>query len=616
MKKKICVMAMSALMLTACSDEIENEINGSQASEGARYMAINIVSNGAATTRTDPEFSDGDADEYGINSALFYFFDKNGDPFYVATNASGERVNYTEPKDLTGTETKNTSDASITLSKSVVVIEPKYEDGDLPTQVVALINYKGLVTPATKKLDDLRKLDVTTTSYTVTTGETGSQTTTPYYLMTNSVYMEPNDATNATSYTTQYAVPINADNLAATASEAANNAVQIYVERVAAKVSTAYSSTGTTYTYTDTGNKEHTYYVFPNAKYTSSTTSTTKINVATSETATNLEDLKIMVTGYSYYNNSSKSTLLKNIDNNSTYYTTLSATATSALAFCPTWNAYENHRSYWADPVTETTTGEGTSAVTETYVEGQTIAYQDITTATGSVMYPRENTRASLNTGIIFAAQLVTTSTGTTTTYSAYPLVKWLSSYYTPAAAKAAIAKYLSTNYAKMGSSDENKAAQAIEASDFEIVGNGEDDYHATIKFNDGVTIYTKGTSTEIKDAEDNQALTAVIESLPKIQYWKDGKCYFFATIYQLPDKFYKSTTENSVTTTTYIPGVVRNHWYQMTVNSISGLGTPVADPEQAVTPQKPTEDEWYLSTSINVLAWKRSYQGVDLTTD
>jgi hypothetical protein len=130
-------------------------------------------------------------------------------------------------------------------------------------------------------------------------------------------------------------------------------------------------------------------------------------------------------------------------------------------------------------------------------------------------------------------------------------------------------------------------------------VTNG-DDFHAKVQFKSSVTtIYKKGGT----DGITGDALTAVTNAVPNIQYWNGGKCYFFAQITQLPG-------------TIGVSGVVRNHWYQMTVNSISGLGTPVADPEQAVTPQKPTEDEWYISTSINVLAWKRSYQGVDLTTD
>jgi hypothetical protein len=622
MKKKICVMAMSALMLTACSDEIENEINGSQASEGARYMAINIVSNGAATTRgdDDPTFSNGD--EYQINDVLFYFFDENGDPYYVATNASGERVNYTTPKDvdLSGTEyatsdgksgSTSTDGSNVTLSKSIVVIEPKYEDGTLPSQVVALINYdnNSVFTPATYKLDDLRKVDVKQGYYTVSNSD---NTKTYYYLMSNSVYKTPvydtSTPASITGYTEQYAVPITSANISATAT--GGTAVNIYVERVVAKVATIYNTTSTdgkkATAYTPSTSSTTTYYVFPNAKYVNLASDATKtaIKKLDTETAVNVEDLQIMITGYSYYNNSSKATLLKNIESNAAYHTDIlgTSTTTSADDFLSKWNDPTNFRSYWADTIANATEGEGSALkITDTYVTTQQIAYKDITTTTAGYMYPFENTRKILNTGIIFSAQLVTKD-ATANTYTAQPLVKWLSTYYTPDAALAAIATYLSTDYATTAFSTVENAAvaqTAISASDLEFVTNG-DDFHAKVQFKSSVTtIYKKGGTTGIT----GDALTAVTNAVPSIQYWNGGKCYFFAQITQLPG-------------TIGVSGVVRNHWYQMTVNSISGLGTPVADPEQAVTPVKPTEDEWYISTSINVLAWKRSYQGVDLTTD
>jgi hypothetical protein len=240
------------------------------------------------------------------------------------------------------------------------------------------------------------------------------------------------------------------------------------------------------------------------------------------------------------------------------------------------------------------------------FVATQQIAYSTILTATNGYMYPFENTRSlpKKNTGIIFAAQLVTKNTDGNT-YSPLALVKWLSNYYTPGAAKTAIAKYLNTDYATSAYTDDKTAQTSITAENIEFVSNG-DDFHAKIAFASGVSIYKRGEggTSAIVDATDNKALTAVIEALPNIQYWNQGKCYYFAKITHLPGTAIEKA------------GVVRNHWYQMTVNNVYGLGTPVADPEQAVTPVKPTEDEWYISTSINVLAWKRSYQGVDLTTD
>ncbi|MBQ2398551.1 MAG: Mfa1 fimbrilin C-terminal domain-containing protein, partial [Muribaculaceae bacterium] len=65
---------------------------------------------------------------------------------------------------------------------------------------------------------------------------------------------------------------------------------------------------------------------------------------------------------------------------------------------------------------------------------------------------------------------------------------------------------------------------------------------------------------------------------------------------------------------TNHIKGVVRNHSYVITVEGISGLGTPVYDPNTVVTePVKPEETTSYVSARINVLSWKIVNQNVVL---
>ena len=59
--------------------------------------------------------------------------------------------------------------------------------------------------------------------------------------------------------------------------------------------------------------------------------------------------------------------------------------------------------------------------------------------------------------------------------------------------------------------------------------------------------------------------------------------------------------------------GIVRNHIYDIAINSVSGLGTPVLDPEEVIVPQKPTNDETYLGARINILSWRVVKQNIDL---
>jgi hypothetical protein len=59
--------------------------------------------------------------------------------------------------------------------------------------------------------------------------------------------------------------------------------------------------------------------------------------------------------------------------------------------------------------------------------------------------------------------------------------------------------------------------------------------------------------------------------------------------------------------------GVVRNHWYQIAVNSVSGLGTPVADEDEPIEPEKIQDETYYVAAQVKILKWKMVSQSVDL---
>lgn len=58
--------------------------------------------------------------------------------------------------------------------------------------------------------------------------------------------------------------------------------------------------------------------------------------------------------------------------------------------------------------------------------------------------------------------------------------------------------------------------------------------------------------------------------------------------------------------------GVVRNHIYQLEINSITNLGIGVFDPEEIISPDTNTKT-YYLGAKIRILSWKVVKQGVDL---
>ena len=70
---------------------------------------------------------------------------------------------------------------------------------------------------------------------------------------------------------------------------------------------------------------------------------------------------------------------------------------------------------------------------------------------------------------------------------------------------------------------------------------------------------------------------------------------------------------EGKVTSDTNVYGLVRNHWYQITLDNLNGLGTPVYDPDKIIKTEKPDTDESYIAAKINVLAWNIKTQNVTL---
>lgn len=58
--------------------------------------------------------------------------------------------------------------------------------------------------------------------------------------------------------------------------------------------------------------------------------------------------------------------------------------------------------------------------------------------------------------------------------------------------------------------------------------------------------------------------------------------------------------------------GVVRNHWYQIVLDKLEKLGTGVFDKTEVIIPTTP-EQKYYLAATINILSWKIVNQSVEL---
>ena len=83
----------------------------------------------------------------------------------------------------------------------------------------------------------------------------------------------------------------------------------------------------------------------------------------------------------------------------------------------------------------------------------------------------------------------------------------------------------------------------------------------------------------------------------------KDGRAYYFIPISHLAPDAAKVGHY----------GVVRNHWYKISLNSLTGYGTPVYDENKIIDPTMPEDQATYLAAKINVLQWRVVTQNVDL---
>lgn len=252
------------------------------------------------------------------------------------------------------------------------------------------------------------------------------------------------------------------------------------------------------------------------------------------------------------------------------------------------WNDLSNQRSYWA------TSHEGTYD----YFNYNEIAGNQ------AAEYCLENTTGTTATQMIAAAELQVNGSATT-------IVRWHGNLYTEAGFKTEFANlaevkqyYLKTSETEYQSLTANDLDLAFNTSSESVTAN---DYDAIVTVKSGTAqIYTISGSGASKEATlvDQATVNATLKGLATVKLWKGGKTYFFTDIEHnggeagAMGKF----------------GIVRNHVYKLTINSITGLGTPVPDPDKDIIPVKPGDDEEsYIAAEVQVLRWKVVNQSVDL---
>lgn len=122
--------------------------------------------------------------------------------------------------------------------------------------------------------------------------------------------------------------------------------------------------------------------------------------------------------------------------------------------------------------------------------------------------------------------------------------------------------------------------------------------------------------STVDTELTDDQAKALLKEAGNSIKFYQGGVTYYYATVIKhFGDE--ETPYEGNDANVSYKEekhlgryGVVRNTWYELTINSVSGPGEPEI-PEIPVTP--PDKKESYINCEINILSWAKRSQGVEL---
>ena len=251
----------------------------------------------------------------------------------------------------------------------------------------------------------------------------------------------------------------------------------------------------------------------------------------------------------------------------------------AGINFSWNWNDAANKRSYWATTSNTEFSNQSWKTV------GQTSA------SSAHNFYVQENT-GDTKTSVLVTGQLKDENG------EALSFVKYAGQFYTPAGAMNIMANVLKNAGYRINNGTESvtiapgqlKWAQPAGIESWQTV--------AQLDTAEG-TVFTKNGET-VSAADINTFLTG---NAYRVKFWNDGMAYWYVNI----EHFGTDAAGNALN------GIVRNHVYDLSLNSLKGLGVPVFDPDREIIPDTPRdEDGYYLSARINILKWKVVSQDVN----
>ena len=565
---KLFPLACAALMMSACGSD--NDIEGGATKPGSdpQYLAVNIVNVGTTPTRAGEDYENGTTEESTINKVRFYFFNGDGSPYLIKPTGSevtgGENVNWLEVTNPTDdTTTPGTSTSVEKITNAVLVINGVQNAA--PSAIVAVVNPKTvdaakIQSGETMRLSELRYSTVGNKFY-KKDESTGAVSD---FVMSNSVYVNTGEDVCAS---------LVAGHVTTSPETAKAKPVDLYVERVVAKVTAD---------------------VDPNAFEKGDGTKWDADKYGTKTAVGKIGDNEVyaVIDGWGLASENGKAEIEKKVDK---------TWADGTLGFSP-WTTSDYHRCFWETSVAFDPGLGGNQPVNH--------KYSDLKAKMKDVLYTLPNTPTNKVTDLQ-NNDLTKLAVAATLKYKdaagnwhnadicRYNGVQFLgvdnlkkqvaltfSQYYTSTDA---------TNYTQLSTSD----------IDFKDPDGTMQQYRVTPTLvNDPAKKYytktTTGTTPTFTLVDKSTVLAAIEASKAEIR--KGGKAYYYVPIKHLG---------NTGEVAEY--GIVRNHFYKITLSGITGFGTPVYNPDVVIDPTVPSYSDTYLAARVQVLQWRVVNQNVSL---
>lgn len=568
---KLFPFACVALMMTACASDKDEMGGGTKPGSDPQYLAVNIVNVGATpTTRGTDDYENGTTDESTIKKVRFYFFNGDGSPYLIknpgvtGVEGGGEK-NWLEASPADDSSTSGTPSQIEKITQTVLVINGVQSAA--PAAIVAVVN-PGTVDAAkiqdgiTMRLSELRYSTVGSQFYKkdATTGAVSD------FVMSNSVYVNAGEDVCAS---------LVAGHVTTSEETARTKPVDLYVERVVAKV---------------TADVDKTAFKLGNGTDWDANKYGTKNPVGKSGDY----DVYAVIDGWGLANENGKAEVEKQVKKTWT---------DGNLGFSP-WTTADYHRCFWESSVAFDAGAGGNQPVNPKFnqlkAKMQDVLYTLPNTSENEVTNLKDNdlTKFAVAATLRYKDAAGNWHDAEICRYNGVSILGidnlkrqvalTFSQYYTSTDA---------TNYTQLSKDDIDFKNPDGTMQQYRVTPTLANDPAGTKKYYTKNTTGTTPTFTEV----DKATVLAAIEA-DKAEIRLGGRAYYYVPIKHLG-------SANKIAEY----GIVRNHFYKITLSGITGFGTPVYDPEKVVDPIVPTYENTYLAARVQVLQWRVVNQNASL---